>query len=404
MPLTGPHFTQPPTALEARAVAQAVMRQIQPGSMQFQVFSLCLLLISVALCLHAGLPRRPDLLPLLALTGLGLSAAIYLAAPGRGQFAFNCSGFMHGVFTALAFRFLADALPNWNFWVLPLCLLLTFTAAIVYTGFWRHLGYNLICWAILTRMGSVDSGEQGQAPLLILLMVIGIGLASSVCFFIDHSRRTNALLTLRLERLANYDALTGMRNRRSFLEAVGSAIAAAAPGDADGGSSAGRIHFALLDIDDFKRINDTLGHGAGDLALQRVASAIMAQCGARPCGRMGGEEFGILLAGMVTAEAETFLDGLVAAVRDSGQDGTATTASIGIATLQGSETLSEFLRRADDALYDAKRAGKNRWCAAHWPPAPACPSGPPVSGKTGRAAAQSPSSTTWFHGTPPSVP
>lgn len=365
MSVTASHFAQQPTEFEAIAVVDAVRRETQPVSLQVQLLSLFLLCVATALCVVTGLPLRPDLLPLMAWMGVGLCAAIYLALPGHSNFWFSCSGLLHACFASFAFRFLGDAFPNQDFWIIPLCLLMSFTSAVVSYGFWHHIVYNLIYWAILTRMGSLYSGVPGQEPLLVLLMVTGIVLASMVCFFIDKTRRRNALLTLRLERLANFDALTGMPNRRSFLESVTAAVAP----DSEGSGT--MHHFALLDIDNFKRINDTLGHGAGDAVLQRVGHAILVQCGPRPCGRMGGEEFGILLSDMDDAQAGAFLEALLAALRQPSGDGPPTTASVGIATLRTGDTLAETIRRADEALYAAKRAGKDRWQAAATGTAPA---------------------------------
>lgn len=359
--LTGHPFSQPPTEEEALAVVEAVRREVQPMSLRFQTLCLLLLVLATALSATTGLPLRPDLFPLLGLTGLGLVTAIGLARAGYSDFWLTCSALLHACFASFAFRFLGDGFPNQDFWVIPVCLLMTFTAAIVSSSFWRHCAYNLICWGILTRMGSLSSGAPGQEPLLAMLMVTGIALASLICFFIDTTRRRNALLTLRLERLANFDALTGLPNRRSFLEAVAAATAA------DGRGAGAPHHFALLDIDNFKRINDTLGHGVGDVVLQRVGRASSPPCGHRPCGRTGGEEFGILLSGMDAAQAGAFLDELLAVLRRPQGGGPPATGSAGLALLREDDTLAETTRRADEALYAAKRAGKDRWHAAAEP-------------------------------------
>jgi diguanylate cyclase (GGDEF)-like protein len=100
------------------------------------------------------------------------------------------------------------------------------------------------------------------------------------------------LAELRLERLANTDELTGLPNRRHFLELVRSEMVRSRRF----GKS---LCVAMVDIDDFKKVNDTYGHGVGDLALQHVARTIM---GVRRAvdvvGRVGGEEFCILFPGL----------------------------------------------------------------------------------------------------------
>jgi diguanylate cyclase (GGDEF)-like protein len=122
---------------------------------------------------------------------------------------------------------------------------------------------------------------------------------------------------------------------------------------------------ALLDLDHFKRVNDTHGHPVGDAALLMLADLLRENL--RPddaIGRVGGEEFGILLAGLGPQEAATVCDRLRAALARRPVPGTEppvrVTASIGLRGLDGAVGIEEAFRDADAALYVAKSSGRNR--------------------------------------------
>ncbi len=160
---------------------------------------------------------------------------------------------------------------------------------------------------------------------------------------------------------ASTDDLTGLANRRAFTEASQRAVAHA---QLEGGESA----ILYLDLDEFKRINDTLGHAAGDAVLQRVG-AVLADRLRRGdlLARYGGEEFVMLLPDTTKAAATELAEELrlrVAAVADEPLcGGLRVTASIGVAALSTDVSSAEALIiAADAALYEAKRTGRDRVC------------------------------------------
>ena len=177
----------------------------------------------------------------------------------------------------------------------------------------------------------------------------------------EYAQRDQFLLRRLLHHYAMHDPLTGLGNRRYFEQ---QATATLDQARRDGTP----VVLAVLDVDHFKRFNDCYGHHAGDLALKQVASGVRA-CLRRPMdlvGRLGGEEFGILLYAARADDAQVLLDRIVATIVELGiaHDASTTakclTVSIGAACFDGRETLESLYRRADAVLYDAKAAGRNR--------------------------------------------
>lgn len=154
---------------------------------------------------------------------------------------------------------------------------------------------------------------------------------------------------------ARHDGMTGLLNRESFLAALRQALAADRPGT-----------LMLIDADHFKQINDHHGHLAGDAALRALALAIAGAIGANDlAGRLGGEEFGVVLNGTTLAEAGPAAKRILEAVRRLRIEGSAgqaiaLTASIGATGLAGGLTPSELVAEADEQLYKAKIQGRDR--------------------------------------------
>jgi diguanylate cyclase (GGDEF)-like protein len=169
-----------------------------------------------------------------------------------------------------------------------------------------------------------------------------------------------ASLTGRLRELAMHDSLTGVLNRRAFLD------------QADGEWVRHRRHnhtlaCAMLDVDGFKKINDTFGHAAGDAVLQHIGALVRATLRASDLSaRLGGDEFIALmpetnLEGAV-ATAERLLNRVMSRPLTVLDQSFATTLSIGVAGAEGCSSLEELMARADRALYRAKKEGRSRVC------------------------------------------
>ncbi len=163
--------------------------------------------------------------------------------------------------------------------------------------------------------------------------------------------------------LAQHDPLTGCLNRRTWFEAFGQAIT-----ELNDGSSCG---LAMLDIDLFKRVNDTYGHTSGDAAIQHVVQKISDQIGDEASlGRFGGEEFVVflVLTEKAIAEGKPGIEALMEQVRGTLEGSPLEveeglihlTISIGATEYRSGETPGDALQRADDALYAAKAGGRNQ--------------------------------------------
>jgi diguanylate cyclase (GGDEF)-like protein len=160
------------------------------------------------------------------------------------------------------------------------------------------------------------------------------------------------------ERQAREDWLTGLGNRRSMEEALSRAFEQAR-------ASGQPLSFALIDIDNFKRINDGYSHAAGDRALGELARVMQAELGALgKLARWGGEEFAVLFEGLALDEARRRCERLRAAVErlDCGPfaPGWKLSISVGVAERTGLAHYERLVVRADALLYEAKRAGRNR--------------------------------------------
>jgi diguanylate cyclase (GGDEF)-like protein len=182
------------------------------------------------------------------------------------------------------------------------------------------------------RDAPLDDAEQRLVTLIAERAAVGL----------DHAR-----LLEHSKHLADHDALTGVLNRHGGLQVLPTL---ALPGA-----------LVLLDLDRFKRVNDRHGHELGDQVLRHVAEVLVKARATDVVVRWGGEEFLLVLPGTSVAAARTAVDRLRARVADGVRvEGTPVTFSAGVAELSDPRSFEEALRRADEALYEAKRRGRDQ--------------------------------------------
>ncbi|VVE54292.1 diguanylate cyclase [Pandoraea pneumonica] len=189
------------------------------------------------------------------------------------------------------------------------------------------------------------------------VMFLGMATLTLPCLSVGMVMLAHDRLADRMERLATFDDLTGVLARRAFIaraEAVLESTVAA-------GST---LSIAILDIDNFKTTNDRYGHAAGDKTLAHVASVISREVRQGDLvGRIGGEEFAILLPATTREDAGRMVNRLRAIVASSGTGvqgrDVVSTLSAGVDEFGEGDTLASVMARADAALYAAKANGRN---------------------------------------------
>lgn len=206
--------------------------------------------------------------------------------------------------------------------------------------------------ASLAQAEANASAAQRNTQWLAVLLGVGVLLVLGWGLWVLQEQR-------RYRRLARTDALTGFANRAGFVEAADRALRRAA-------RRGQPITLVVFDLDLFKQVNDSHGHLAGDAVLRAVADTLRDLPGPeRLVGRIGGEEFAMLLPGATPAEARGHAEAcrLAIAGTEAQHEGRAlrVTASFGVARADlVPAPLAELLARADRALYRAKHAGRDR--------------------------------------------
>lgn len=209
---------------------------------------------------------------------------------------------------------------------------------------------EIILYPLWTALGIVgllgivvpmSLGENGKRNLQIYANFAAVALA-------------NATLVSRLDEAAKTDFLTGFLNKRALDLALVEELQR-------GATYGYPVSVIFMDLDDFKSYNDTYGHLAGDVMLQKAAEIIKSCIRVTdiPC-RYGGEEFVIILPGTDNKNALRIAQRILNSLGNYPFPHRRITASIGVATSRADDSIDSFLRRSDEACYTAKKLGKNR--------------------------------------------
>ncbi|MGH8383933.1 MAG: GGDEF domain-containing protein [Pseudomonas sp.] len=244
----------------------------------------------------------------------------------------------------------ADHQPSWRLLAASTML---YSASILPLSRWSFFAAQIITWALLNPFYGT------HIDVLELKGVMALSYTVFLCALTVYS-----FLTLRKAKLYNFimsrllldqayiDTLTEIPNRRSFMTRADKQLHAT-PREHD-------HYLAMIDIDNFKKVNDVYGHDIGDEVLKRIAQNIKAVMSPYEYARLGGEEFAIYLAGVRREDAEALAKELCKVVREyAGQH--PVTVSIGLARVLDDDTLNQALIKADAALYESKHTGKDRY-------------------------------------------
>jgi diguanylate cyclase (GGDEF)-like protein len=223
------------------------------------------------------------------------------------------------------------------------------------------LGLAMLVGPTLLAVGSnsADAIVIVVAVATAILSVLVLTRLAGMVRLLHRDIERRAALEEQLSYQAFHDPLTGLANRRRFMAGVATAL------------EAGRGTAALfLDLDDFKHVNDDMGHDAGDALLSAIGHRLLATVrpGDLAC-RLGGDEFAVLLPETDRIEdAEAVADRLLVGIAEPVEiEGVAVrvSASVGVSICHAGETMSvdDLLRRSDVAMYHAKARGKHRWAS-----------------------------------------
>jgi diguanylate cyclase (GGDEF)-like protein len=308
------------------------------------------------------------------ITCAAITAQFSVDTPGLRQFSRAVVSFL---VAGLIIRFLANIVfYAWlsNEWALPCNLLVGLDSLLLCEwamtpmsptprrfpiGFDRNIADSLQpTWVMLgttlLALFTLDMHRVLAASMMVVAVLLYAFRTQAFYYRMFRERSQLRNEATHLQQLATRDELTGIGNRRWFEQQATAALE-------DEPSS--RVAVLLLDADNFKDINDRLGHFAGDEMLQWVALAMEEGTAAYPracCARLGGDEFAALLPGLSMMQAQHMAEELCARVRSSQGVGMQATASIGVAWLENRRvSLGLLLRWADAALYRAKDDGRD---------------------------------------------
>ncbi|MBC3270986.1 EAL domain-containing protein [Pseudomonas sp. SWRI81] len=348
------------------------------------LFSLLIALLASALAMHTLSVAQPSLARCLrtaVVIGLGIASMHYVGMAAMQSSAtayYQPSLFGLSIVIAVGASFAALWVAGYlregsgvAHQVLKYVAALMLGAGIISMHFTGMAALQLVLPDGAAPTMAVETGhlQLGLTVALIILLILGSAISAAMADKKlqnkEHDlRRVNALLSqldqarMSLQQVANYDALTNLINRRGFNQLFAEKLSQKA-------SEGGMLAVMFLDIDHFKRINDSLGHDAGDALLKVIASHIKSSVRSHEdvVARFGGDEFCILISLRDREEARNMAQRIMLKMKEpvelAGRRMVMTT-SIGISLFpHDGSTCEELLKHADLALYQSKGAGRN---------------------------------------------
>ncbi|VVM86043.1 hypothetical protein PS663_02576 [Pseudomonas fluorescens] len=267
-------------------------------------------------------------------------------------------GAVYMVLLAVGFAYVMRGNPELQVFALPLALTLVISSAILFITAQDFLMCAALVWMVMWPNIQVVFYAGVEIYLFIFcLSSVSIGFVLSFSYL--KNLRSVLLVESEFRELAETDYLTSLLNRRAFMERFAKLIATGDTG-----------YFMMLDIDSFKLKNDQFGHDVGDRILCAMATCLKSTRGSHSFGRIGGEEFGVLLVCDDPCVATDYALRLLQAIRSSVAPPHDYTCSAGMTRFTAGADMSVVLKCADRNLYAAKRNGKD---CVHLDGMPVCP-------------------------------
>ena len=238
-------------------------------------------------------------------------------------------------------------------WLILAASSILYSASVLPLNRWSFFGATLLTWVVLNPFFMTNTSVFELKGTMVFFYGVFLTALTLYTFLkLRQAKLHNYIMSKLLLDQAYVDALTDIPNRRSFM--------AAANNQLEHGPRQRDHYLAMIDVDNFKKVNDLYGHDIGDEVLKRVAAAIKTVMADFEYARLGGEEFGVYLSGVRREDVETLAANLCRVVRDE-PTGHPVTISMGLARVEEHDTLNLALIKADRALYESKHTGKDRY-------------------------------------------
>ncbi|MCF5666870.1 GGDEF domain-containing protein [Pseudomonas marginalis] len=257
-------------------------------------------------------------------------------------------GVAYMVLLSAGFAYVVHVHPALQVFALPLAVTLVLSSAILFIVVQDFLVCAALVW-LLTWPSIQMSLYEGVDIYVFIFCAASVAIGFVLNVYYLKNLRSVLMVESEFRELAETDYLTSILNRRAFMESFAKLIAAGDTG-----------YFMMLDIDSFKLKNDQFGHDVGDRILRAMAACLKSTPGSHSFGRIGGEEFGVLLVGDDPGLATDYALRLLQAIRSSVAPPHDYTCSAGMTHFTLGADMSAVLKRADRNLYTAKGNGKDR--------------------------------------------
>ncbi|MCU1729717.1 GGDEF domain-containing protein [Pseudomonas sp. 7P_10.2_Bac1] len=268
---------------------------------------------------------------------------------------FNVLNVFFVLVISIGIRLLIEGLPEvaQAVWLTLATSSILYSASILPLSRWGFIATAAVTGVVLSPFLMTEMTIMDLRGSMVACYYVFLASLTTYCFFkLRHVKLLNYTLSKLLVEQAYVDALTEIPNRRSFMTRAGNQLGIQP-----------RVHdhyLAMIDIDNFKKVNDQFGHDIGDEVLKRTAANIKAVMQDHEYARLGGEEFAVYVSGVRREDVEVLMDALCRQVREDPYE-YSVTISIGLARVADNDTLNQSLAKADKALYVSKNSGKDRF-------------------------------------------